>query len=256
MKRLTPYFLFIIIILVGFLVYIEWRFKQTVHPQTTANYASKIWSHRGVHFDVPENTLAAYHLAKRQHFTGIEIDVYYDEANGLMVTHDVPEETEKNDYLRLNEVINDLGADLSYWIDLKNLTQRNKNDIIRLLQQIFDENPNVKEQLFIESGNGLVLRKLAQKDINCIYWVQYARQQPKQYLKLLYIKALIGHSNFKGISTHFRYMDVHFKEQFQRLNWYVFTVNSPKHLQRLSNFKQVAVILTDLKGEDVFTDEE
>ena len=255
MKRFWQCVLLVLMFLLGILTYIQWRFNQVVQIPLTENYQSKVWSHRGVHQNVSENTIAAFQLAKDQNFKGIELDVFYEKGQGLIVSHNIREEALEEEILLLKEVVNEFEDKFFYWVDFKNLTKEDYSSILNEFNQIFELHPNVRSKIYIESGNGWQLRKLAKENINCIYWVQYSKLPPKKFLKLQYIKTLIGHSKFAGISTHFRYIDDSFKKKFQRLNWYVFTVNGPKHLERLSNFKQVTAILTDLEGKDVFEDE-
>lgn len=49
---------------------------------------SKIWAHRGASSKAPENTLAAFELAARQHADGIELDVQRTADGIIVVTHD------------------------------------------------------------------------------------------------------------------------------------------------------------------------
>ena len=88
--------------------------------------------------------------------------------------------------------------------------------------------------------------------IQGIYWVQFNRTPVKQFFKIVYLKFIIAHSNFVGITSDYRYLERPFERTFGHLNWYVFTVNSKLTIDELSKIPAVKVILTDLEGSHVF----
>lgn len=50
--------------------------------------STEIIAHRGASFDAPENTLAAVHLAWKQHADAVEIDVQFSKDGHIVVIHD------------------------------------------------------------------------------------------------------------------------------------------------------------------------
>ncbi len=250
MKGLLRCIFLFIISLCCLTVYIYTSFNRYVHSLELDN-EQEIWSHRGVHNRLQENSLEAFQLAKEQGFKGVEIDVFYDNGK-FVVSHDKPYQLVNGEILLLSQVFKQFESELFYWIDLKNINRRNKNEVASNLNEIFNGYEGLQEKVFIESGNGLALRRLSKKGLNCIYWVQFSRSQPKQFLKLIFIKAVILNSHFKGISSDFRFVDKTFRKQFKNLNWYIFTVDVQLVIDRFMRFKETTVILTDLEGKDVF----
>jgi len=206
-----------------------------------------VWSHRGVHTNAPENSPEAVRIAIDQGFTGVELDVFYDEGKGLVVSHDQPYKKVNGQLVLLKDMLSQFGTQLDYWIDLKNLDRKNRASIEEALLSMTEDNEELRAGLFIESSKGKDLKYLS-KSFNCIYWVQFSRSIPKQWLKLLRLKALLAKSQFAGITTDDRYLDTTFQSNFNSWCWYVFTVNSPERLEELSKMRQVQVILTDLES--------
>jgi glycerophosphoryl diester phosphodiesterase len=233
----------------AFLGYITWRFSIIGQPNNPPEL--QIWSHRGVHDSLPENTIEAFQLAKNQHFKGIELDVYFDDSVGFVVSHDFPYQLVEGKLLTLNEVVDTFQSDFFYWMDLKNLDKKNRRAISKEFQKLFLKYPSLQEKIFVESANGWALRQLAKKGVQSIYWVQFSRNQPKQYFKIWYLKTIITGSNFSGITSDYRYLLPPFERIFGHLNWFVFTVNDTETINYLKTVPAVKVILTDLEGNEV-----
>lgn len=227
------------------IVYMQWRFEKAKNRMQQIDVAQQVWSHRGVHDSLPENSLQAIQLAKVEGFKGVEIDVFYDSEYGFVVSHDFPYKTINGKLLNLEEVFSTFGADLFYWLDLKNLTAENKKVVLKSFQDLFRQTPKLKQKVFVESGNGNVLSYLS-KELQTIYWVQFSRKPGKQFLKLQYIKFIIGKSNFVGITSDHRYLGKPFKRVFKDCNFFVFTINSKKRIRKLHQQSDIKIILTDL----------
>jgi hypothetical protein len=233
----------------GILVFITWRFSIIEQPSNPPEL--QIWSHRGVHDSLPENTIEAFQLAKNQYFKGIELDVYFDDSVGFVVSHDFPYQLVEGKLLTLNEVVDTFQSDFFYWIDLKNLERKNRKAVAKEFQKLFLKYPSLQEKIWVESAKGWALRQLAKKGIQSIYWVQFSRNQTKQFFKIWYLKTVITGSNFSGITSDYRYLQPPFERIFGHLNWFVFTVNDTETINYLKTIPAVKVILTDLEGNEV-----
>lgn len=243
------FLLWIGIALTALFGYIHLKYSNTTSKQKSL--ISEVWSHRGIHHSVPENSIQSLQLAKNQGFKGVEIDVYYDEEMGLVVSHDIPYKLVDGQIVTLKEIVDTFHSDFSFWIDFKNLNNKNVKNVISDFSLLFETYPDLQQKMYVESAKGKLLRKLAKHNIQSILWVQYSKQQPKQFLKLTYFKALIGHSKFSGITTHYRYIDKRFSKAFRNFDWYVFTVNDLSIINQLKGDKNTKVILTDLEMHEL-----
>ncbi|NNE55724.1 MAG: glycerophosphodiester phosphodiesterase, partial [Flavobacteriales bacterium] len=177
------------------------------------------WAHRGEHHDFQENSPQAILQASVSGFSGVEIDVFFDNELGLVVSHDEPYELLDGNVLLLEDVILELPPEFRFWIDLKNLSSSNLKRVRKAFNKVFELEAGLLERTFIESGNGPALRRL-NDDFNCIYWVQYNNHGLRGKGKLWSIKFLLSITNFDGITTDHRYIDEGFQKHFKGKCWY------------------------------------
>ena len=207
---------------------------------------AETWSHRGVHTDLQENSSPAVELAIQSGFKGVELDAFFDPAHGLVVSHDKPYKKVDGELVVLEDLIPMLdGSGTMLWLDLKNLDLSNVADVVAALDSATTLYPDMRERIFVESAHGRALNRLA-ASYPAIYWVQYASGTPRGFLKRLSIYAILGLSDFDGITTDFRKIDTRFKKHFRSHCWYVFTVNDDALLEELMDIPEVKVVLTDL----------
>jgi glycerophosphoryl diester phosphodiesterase len=245
------YFIATLVMLITiFFVYSSLKFER-LKPSNAID-EMQIWSHRGIHHTLQENTIEAFHLAKTQGFKGVELDVFFDDDLGLVVSHDFPYQVVDGKVLRLTAVIDSFYNDFSFWIDLKNLDAKNVKAIASAFEMLFKEYPTLSQHVFVESAKGWQLHKLSKVGVQGIYWVQFSRHPLKQFFKIYYLKSIIAHADFFGITSDYRYLDEPFKRIFGHLNWYIFTVNEKSTIEELAKIPAIKVILTDLEGEYVF----
>ena len=247
--RIKKLWTFPSVILLGLITVSLWvNFK---HNTTSCpNRPVEVWAHRGEHAELPENSKAAVDQAYYGGFTGVEIDVFYDEEYGLVVSHDHPYIQVDGEVVLIQDVIYGYDDEFRFWLDVKNLSIGNLKRAKKALYAAFEKEAGLKERCFIESGNGRALRRL-NADFNCIYWLQYGRIGWRGTLKRWSIKFLMSVTDFDGITTDHRYIDEGFKRHFNNKCWYVFTVNSEEHLNELREMPEVQVVLTDLTSEQM-----
>jgi hypothetical protein len=217
-KKSTRVFLLLLTLFCVYAIIIEVLFEQKKSKKTIA---AEYWSHRGKNnAGLPENSIAAFEYVLQQGVTGIEVDVFWDEATKqMLVTHDTPQAVKQ--YPLLKEIIGRFKDSASYWLDFKNLNSANVKQVQEQLSQLAAAY-QVQDKIYIESSNGPVLRKINTSTIRTLYWVQYGRHFPKRPIKLLYIKSLIVFSKFYGYTSSYSLMDDDFKKQFGGLPLYIF----------------------------------
>jgi hypothetical protein len=121
---------------------------------------NKLWAHRVL------NPSDAKNLSKE--FNGVEIDVFF---NSKLNCFEVKHHGEFSD-LTLSEYYSQTKkTNLKYWIDFKNLSNKNANKSIELLNSIFiDENS--KNDMIVESKNIIQLSKFKNHGFFISYWVE------------------------------------------------------------------------------------
>jgi hypothetical protein len=241
-KKITRFALMAAVLLAIYAGVIEWLFANKKSRQV---YTTEYWSHRGFNkLALPENSIAAFEHVIRNGVTGIETDVYWQEQQQcFIVTHDVPV-NKKDSVLKLEELLARFKDSVSYWIDFKNLTNANQEQAEEALLQMAQQY-NLRQRLFVESGNGWALRKFKKGAVQTLYWVQYNRSFPAKWLKLLYIKTLIACSNFNGFTTGYSMYDDDFRERFSGLPLYLFDAPATIIKKETQTPSSIKVFLVD-----------
>jgi hypothetical protein len=241
LKKSTRVFLLLLTLFCVYAVIIEVLIQQKKSKQTIT---TEYWSHRGRNnAGLPENSIAAFENVLQQGVTGIEVDVFWDETTKqMLVTHDTPQPGKQ--YTQLKDIIARFRDSTSYWIDYKNLTSDNVNEVQEQLSQLA-VTYNVQNKMYVESGNGMALRKMNATSIRTLYWVQYGRSFPKRPFKLLYIKSLIVFSKFYGYTSSYSLMDDDFKKQFGGLPLFIFHATAQKLRKESAKLSTVQVQLVD-----------
>lgn len=234
-------------LLLVYALVIERLFNKT---KTTTLYSTQYWSHRGFNSAaLPENSIAAFEYVKQMGATGIETDVFWQEQQQrFVVSHDAPLK-EADSLLTLDQLLARFKDSVSYWIDFKNLTAANRKNAAYALERLAQQY-GLEQKLFVESGNGTVLRKLSSNMFKKLYWIQYNRSVPLKWFKLLYIKTLIVCSSFDGYTTGYSLYDEDFKKQFHGLPLYLFDAPATTIREETKEPSFIKVFLADA---DFFT---
>lgn len=214
--------------------------KKTKQPVTT-----EYWSHRGVNNDsLPENSIAAFEHVLKFGLSGIETDVFWNEAKKqFVIAHDEPDFNKPNALL-LDDVIARFKDSISYWIDFKNLTLSNQKEAEAALTRLVEQY-HLNNKLYIESANGVALRKFDSQKIKKLYWAQFGRNFPVQQLKLLYLKSLIVFSHFDGYTCGYNLYDEVFRKEFEGLPLYIFHANAKNIEKENTAASSIKVQLVD-----------
>ena len=249
MKKLGKYILILLTTLLVTIAVGHMSLQYLLHrrvAQVSIPTASSLWIHRGL-FDnkmVFENTIPAFDSALKQHFKGIELDIYYvDSINDFVVTHDMPNQFHLPE-LRLITVIQRYGNQFFYWLDLKNLNEHNQELIAQRMNVILDQ--NLREKVFIESGHASALGYLTTQHLQTLYWIQYERKNAvKRFLKKLYIHSCFWRYHYTGASIGAVMADEDFFSSFDYIPQFVFHIYAAAELEKLKQKKNTVVHLVD-----------
>ena len=152
-------FLFIFVLTTLYVFFYQLSFDISVD---SSFYSSddKLWAHRVL------NPSDAKSLSKE--FNGVEIDVFF---NSKLNCFEVKHHGEFSD-LTLSEYYSQTKkTNLKYWIDFKNLSNKNANKSIELLNSIFIDETS-KNDMIVESKNIIQLSKFKNHGFFISYWVE------------------------------------------------------------------------------------
>lgn len=240
-KKIIRLLVLAITVICLYAVVIEWLF----HKQKSSTPAqTEYWSHRGVNnISLPENTIAAFEYALKFGLTGIETDVFWDDAqHRFIVTHDAPQPGVV--YPTFEEITARFKDSISYWIDFKNLSQQNQPQAETALVQLMKQY-QLQGKLYVESAKEGALIKFHTKGIQKLYWLQYGRSFPVRPLKLLYLKSLIVFNSFDGYTSAYALYDADFRKQFDGLPLYIFHTDAASIQKEKQQPSSVKVQLAD-----------
>ena len=153
------------------------------------NNCHKIWAARGLYNSRAEqNTPQAMQRAFSLGAIGAEVDVHFDlKRRKFIVSHDHPKKNKDGELvyplkngslLFLEDFLKEVGKDHYFWLDFKNLGAFNDEQtaiVIQRLQEItqFD---NIKERLYIEGSNPLLMPKYTNAGFKTIFGIHPIRE--------------------------------------------------------------------------------
>ena len=123
------------------------------------NSQDKLWSHRVLDTNLLVNI--------SEEFNGVELDVFYNLDRNLFDVkyHDDDSKITLDNYLNSCEDLK-----LKFWVDFKNLNQKNVNPSIQLLNTL-TKKYNLKAEMIIESNEIELLSKFKEEGFYTSYWL-------------------------------------------------------------------------------------
>ncbi len=224
---------------------------------------NKIWSARGLYSDrSTENTIESFQKAFAAGAKGAEVDFFYDpETQVFYVTHDSivrnPDGSiEDPNALTLEQLLSYFGNQYYWWLDYKNLgriTSEQTQAAIRRLQVIMDKNQGLKEKVYIEGSNPLMVSEYTRAGFKTILALDLlpASNPLSEYLVNLYkiayyfsdITVVASRATHRVNPENPKYT-TRIQEQFSNIPIFLFhTPDDPKYLQELMDDPLVRVIL-------------
>lgn len=202
----------------------------------------QVWGHRGSGGRLaPENTPEAVVVAVREGFPGVELDIFYDpDANDIIVSHDPPVNGTGNPGISLDAY--DIPGSTFVWLDFKNLKSLQEKEVEAFVRKL--QGYEFARNTFVESTSLEKLRLLGQKDIKTVLWLSGWK------LRLIPVfKYYLGSTGISAVSVDYRSLS-RVAPHFGKQSVFTFTVNDLQKIEEICQRKQVAVILTDLSGEE------
>jgi hypothetical protein len=206
----------------------------------------QIWAHRGYRKGLPENSLDAFRKAFEVGATGVELDAHFDQVRDrFLITHDAPHKIQKTQLISLADVFKSLGKAGYYWIDLKNLSTENLEQVSGRLRHLLDKH-DLKKLVFIESQNGDNLSQLSKRGFQTIFWLAY-NWEPGSLTHLGELhrrRGVLLKSDFSAISCSYATF-VKYADTMANYPVFIFTVNQRADLEKFRQNSRIKVILTN-----------
>lgn len=232
-----------------------------LYPQLAKNKASKfnlpeenkIWTHRGFHQNLPQNSSSAIKKAIKSGFKGIEIDVrFVPQINKIVICHDPLPFRKLLNKESLTSFLKKLESDLDsiqfIWLDFKNLMDANHAYALKLLKRI-SKKFQIKEKLYIEHFDPILLRKFSNEGFNTILAIAYGNHSFKFNSETSSIaRGQIVLSKCAFVSLPWETFS--YASTWKTLASYpvaFYTVNDEKILKRMAQNPNTVGVLTDLE---------
>ena len=208
---------------------------------------NKIWAHRGLSVNFPENSLESINAAFKSGFPGVEIDIWFDsELNRFIVSHDDPDIMKTPAALNLQTVLDSVNTkDYLLWLDLKNVNASNVDSVLSRLTSI-NNKYKIKDKVFIESHKAKELHKIGKSGFFTAFFlkpVNVTRTYQTIYNNLInlfylciydYNAVTMPSKNYHGIILSL----------YQNQNVYLWSDNLEKHrLIQYTALPEVKIIL-------------
>lgn len=206
--------------------------------------AQKIFGHRGGTPPNSMNGIKNYFFNKHKQ---IEIDLFYIDG-AFYLSHDLDQsikEKEKfSDTLNKLRILYPKFEQTYFWLDLKNLDEKNAEVIGQKLSDLLSKHGLLKTS-FVESKIPKALNILGQYKINAVYWINPMPNTSFFYLRNMKIMQEIANTDLIAISLPYSSYNNKVRALYKHLNVLLFTVNDEVEFQKFNSYPEVKIIIRD-----------
>ncbi len=211
------------------------------------NNEDKVWSHRGLSINLPENSIESINAAYENEFKGVEVDIrFISELNKFFLSHDELKNTDS--LTSLDSLFSKVNNSLYFWLDLKNLDNKNKKKVLNRLNDITQKYNN-KNKIIIENRDAPALQLLAKNGYYTSLWLK--DPYPKNPIRFLYNNILnkikLFLYSFNAVSFDSKYLNQQTLKIYNNCNihtWKIYTLNK-NDIKSLKSISSVKIILFD-----------
>lgn len=203
------------------------------------NNSQKLWAHRVLDYNDVNNKYAD--------FKGVEVDVFFESEKRVF---DVRHHGKYKGITLLKFLNNINDNELYFWIDLKNLNNKNVDSIIKRLNVLI-ENGVSKEYLIIESKNIKLLEILQNENFYVSYWLPTFSLFRSVY-EVFQVKDNLIQYKPNAISCSYHHVDF-YSRKFPNYNLHCWTNGLEEgkdnlKIKKISLRNNVKVILVDFEN--------
>jgi len=199
----------------------------------------KLFAHRGFHSQgIPQNSIASLNEARKNHFHGIEFDIWFFDGE-LILKHDKPTKKEMNNLPVLRDYFS-FKNEFFYWMDFKNLDEKNSEAALQLVKKYVDEAAVNLNQIYftpfitdykITEKIFKKIRNIFGKNVNLVAVCE--RLKTAEKVKIL--QNFLIENNVKFLSVFHQLIDENFVKAFCGIELFAWTVNDLARIEKLKN---------------------
>lgn len=202
----------------------------------------KLFAHRGFASEnILQNSIASLKRAHKFGFRAVEFDVWFLQEK-LILKHDRPTEKEINNLPNFRDYFF-FGNEFNYWIDFKNLDEKNAEGFLRAVKEALDEAAINLDQIYlapfitdykIAEKIFTKIRKIFGEKINLVAVCEELKTS--EDVKIL--REFLTKNKIKFLSLSHKIIDQDFVKKFSDIEIFAWTVND---LERLFELEKLGV---------------
>ena len=208
----------------------------------------ELFAHRGfVTKNIPENSIKSLKKAYKLGFRAVEFDIWFFD-NKLLLKHDRPK---KDDVLTLPNLTDyfSFGNEIKYWMDFKNLNQRNITQALKILKtEIKLAKIDLKQIYFapfiLDHKKALAIFQEIRKVFGANAQVTLVCEKLKTKKDIEKLHDFLTKNKIKFLSIFHKLIDKNLVEILSKIEFFAWTVNDLNRLRELENIG-VKNIVTD-----------
>ena len=200
---------------------------------------TRLFAHRGfASKNIPQNSIASLKRAHEFGFRAVEFDVWFLQKK-LILKHDHPTEKEINILPNFRDYFF-FGNEFNYWIDFKNLDEKNSENLLKAVKKILDEAAINLDQIYlapfvtdykIAEKIFTKIRKIFGEKINLIA----VCEELKTAADVEILRKFLTKNKIKFLSIFHKIIDQKFIKKFSDIEIFAWTVNDLERLKELEN---------------------
>jgi glycerophosphoryl diester phosphodiesterase len=188
-----------------------------------------------------QNTIASLKNAILAKFRAVEFDIWFFDEK-LVLKHDKPEISELNNLPILKDYFI-YGNDLEYWLDFKNLDEKNISKVLNLVKEEIDLAKINLEKIyfapFITEYEKVIkifskIRNLFGEKVNLVA----VCEELKNNEDIEKLKNFLNENNIKFLSIFHKLLNENFVKEFNKIEFFAWTVND---LERVFELEKLGI---------------
>jgi len=199
----------------------------------------KLFAHRGfVTENISQNSIASLKKAYEFDFRAIEFDIWF--LNGkLILKHDKPSEVEINNLPSFSDYFC-LKNEMIYWMDFKNLDEKNSEIVLKLVKKDLDKALINLDQVYfapfitdykVAEKVLLKIREIFGEKVNLIA----VCEELSSVKDVEILRDFLTKNKIKFLSIFHKIIDQNFLKKFSDIEMFAWTVNDMERLRELEN---------------------
>lgn len=198
-----------------------------------------LFAHRGlVTKNSAENSIASLKQAYKSGFRAVEFDVWFFDGN-LLIKHDQPKKSEIKTLPDLSDYFF-LKNEMKYWLDFKNLNEKNADLFLKLLKEKIDQSSIHLDQIYFAPF--ITDYKIAEKIFKKIRRIFGKKikliavcEQLKIVDEIIILRNFLTKNKIKFLSIFYLLLDKNFMKIFYDIEILAWTVNDLKSMKELES---------------------